>query len=60
MDGLRLRGRGGCVVVIVSLFDTWGWVVARSANELVVNRDDYVSRWRNTNFSREEALRQIL
>ena len=25
-----------------------------------INRDDYVSRWRNTNFSREEVMAQIL
>ncbi len=27
---------------------------------LAVNRDDYISRWRNTNFSKEEVLEQIL
>ena len=25
-----------------------------------VNHDDYVSRWRNTNYTRDEALAQIL
>ncbi|TVY82095.1 Trimethyllysine dioxygenase [Lachnellula suecica] len=25
-----------------------------------INHDDYISRWRNTNFTREEALKQIL
>ena len=25
-----------------------------------VNHDDFISRWRNTNFSRKEVLQQIL
>lgn len=28
--------------------------------DLKVNHDDFISRWRNTNFSREEVLRQLL
>jgi hypothetical protein len=27
---------------------------------LEVNHDDFISRWRNTNFPRDEALSQIL
>ena len=51
------RGREECVVVIVSL------ILSKHQREMlifIVNHDDYVSRWRNTNFTREEALSQIL
>lgn len=62
MEGVRLRGRGGFVGGIVSCFFVLFGVreMEGCANVTVVNRDDYVSRWRNTNFGREEALRQIL
>lgn len=56
MDGLRLRGRGGCVALTVSLISRF--VVSELMR--TVNHDDYISRWRNTNYTREEALSQIL
>ncbi|OWP04030.1 trimethyllysine dioxygenase [Marssonina coronariae] len=49
------------------MFDNWRVLHGRSAftgKRRVcggyINHDDYVSRWRNTNFTREEALNQIL
>ncbi|CAL3964891.1 unnamed protein product [Diplocarpon coronariae] len=49
------------------IFDNWRVLHGRSAftgKRRVcggyINHDDYVSRWRNTNFTREEALNQIL
>ncbi|TVY47682.1 Trimethyllysine dioxygenase [Lachnellula occidentalis] len=49
------------------IFDNWRVLHGRSSFTGkrrmcggYINRDDYVSRWRNTNFTREEALRQIL
>ncbi|RDL39362.1 Trimethyllysine dioxygenase [Venustampulla echinocandica] len=49
------------------IFDNWRVLHGRSAFTGkrricggYVNHDDYISRWRNTNFSREEALSQIL
>lgn len=26
----------------------------------LVNRDDFISRWMNTNFGREESLRRVM
>ncbi|TVY29342.1 Trimethyllysine dioxygenase [Lachnellula hyalina] len=49
------------------IFDNWRVLHGRSSFTGkrricggYINRDDYVSRWRNTNFTREEALKQIL
>ncbi|KAG9236755.1 hypothetical protein BJ875DRAFT_455614 [Amylocarpus encephaloides] len=49
------------------IFDNWRVLHGRSAFTGkrricggYINRDDYISRWRNTNFSREEALQQVL
>lgn len=59
MRARRLRGSGGCVADTVSyhltpLLMIWG------ADQIVVNRDDFVSRYWNTNFSREEVLKRII
>ena len=56
MEGLFLRGSEECVVATVSGFDP---MFERNTN-CEVNHDDYISRWRNTNFSREDVLKQIL
>jgi hypothetical protein len=58
MAGRLSRERGGFVVVTVSIVNPpfFSGKVAKYA----VNHDDYVSRWRNTNYTREEALAQIL
>jgi hypothetical protein len=53
----HLRGRGECVVATVSFLRP---IRQPSGLMLIVNHDDYVSRWRNTNFMREEALSQII
>lgn len=49
------------------IFDNWRVLHGRSAFTGTrricggyLNHDDYISRWRNTNFTREEALNQIL
>jgi len=49
------------------IFDNWRVLHGRSAFTGkrricggYVNHDDYISRWRNTNFSRDEVLKQIL
>ncbi|KAL2074612.1 hypothetical protein VTL71DRAFT_8390 [Oculimacula yallundae] len=49
------------------IFDNWRVLHGRSAFRGkrricggYINHDDYISRWRNTNYSREEALAQIL
>lgn len=49
------------------VFDNWRVLHGRSAFTGkrricggYVNHDDFISRWRNTNFSREEVLKQIL
>ncbi|KAF4626522.1 hypothetical protein G7Y89_g11634 [Cudoniella acicularis] len=49
------------------IFDNWRVLHGRSAFSGkrriaggYINHDDYISRWRNTNFTREEALKQIL
>jgi len=49
------------------IFDNWRVLHAREAFTGArrmcggyINRDDYISRWRNTNYSREEVMAQIL
>lgn len=49
------------------IFDNWRVLHGRSAFTgkrricgAYINRDDWISRWRNTNYTREEALKQIL
>ncbi|RDW60101.1 trimethyllysine dioxygenase [Coleophoma crateriformis] len=49
------------------IFDNWRVLHGRSAFTGkrricggYINRDDFISRWRNTNFSRKEVLEQIL
>lgn len=49
------------------IFDNWRVLHGRSAFTGkrrmcggYINHDDFISRWRNTNFTRDEALRQIL
>jgi len=49
------------------IFDNWRVLHGRAAFTGkrricggYVNHDDYISRWRNTNFSREEVIDQIL
>ncbi|KAJ9139449.1 Trimethyllysine dioxygenase [Pleurostoma richardsiae] len=51
----------------VLIFDNWRVLHGRSAFEGVrricggyINRDDFISRWRNTNFPREEVLDQVI
>lgn len=51
----------------VLIFDNWRVLHGRSAFEGVrricggyINRDDFMSRWRNTNFSHSEVLRQVV
>ncbi|TLS30289.1 hypothetical protein PpBr36_02363 [Pyricularia pennisetigena] len=51
----------------VLIFNNWRVLHGRSAFEGVrricggyINHDDFVSRWRNTNFSREQVLRQVV
>ncbi|KAH8663479.1 hypothetical protein BGZ60DRAFT_68477 [Tricladium varicosporioides] len=49
------------------IFDNWRVLHGRSAftgkRRIAggyINHDDFISRWRNTNFTREEAMKQIL
>jgi len=49
------------------IFDNWRVLHGRTAFTGkrricggYINHDDYISRWRNTNFSREEVMKQIL
>ncbi|SPN98881.1 related to Trimethyllysine dioxygenase [Cephalotrichum gorgonifer] len=49
------------------IFDNWRVLHGRSAFEGVrricggyINRDDFISRWRNTNFPREEILSRVV
>jgi len=49
------------------IFDNWRVLHGRSAFAGkrrmcggYINNDDYISRWRNTNFTREEAIQQVL
>ncbi|ELQ38131.1 trimethyllysine dioxygenase [Pyricularia oryzae Y34] len=51
----------------VLIFNNWRVLHGRSAFEGVrricggyINNDDFISRYRNTNFSREEVLRQVI
>ncbi|GKT78010.1 LOW QUALITY PROTEIN: trimethyllysine dioxygenase [Colletotrichum tofieldiae] len=50
-----------------SVFDNWRVMHGRSAFEgrrriagAYINRDDFISRWRNTNFPREHVLNQVV
>jgi len=58
MGGVNLRGREGCAVLTVSPVHP----PREHVSELiwVVNRDDFISRWRNTVLGREKAMRQFL
>ncbi|KAF3346736.1 hypothetical protein VD0002_g4248 [Verticillium dahliae] len=49
------------------IFDNWRVMHGRSAFEgrrrmcgAYINRDDFISRWRNTNFPREDVLSQVV
>ncbi|KAI0157280.1 trimethyllysine dioxygenase [Xylariaceae sp. FL1272] len=49
------------------IFDNWRLLHGRSAFTGVrricgayINRDDYISRWRNTNFNRHDILKQVI
>ncbi|OLN82114.1 Trimethyllysine dioxygenase [Colletotrichum chlorophyti] len=51
----------------VLIFDNWRVMHGRSAFEgrrrmagAYINRDDFISRWRNTNFPREHVLNQVV
>ncbi|KAI1262117.1 Trimethyllysine dioxygenase [Xylariaceae sp. FL1019] len=51
----------------VLIFDNWRVMHGRSAFTGVrricgayINRDDYISRWRNTNFKRDDILKQVI
>ncbi|WDK12398.1 trimethyllysine dioxygenase [Colletotrichum graminicola] len=51
----------------VLIFDNWRVMHGRSAFEgrrriagAYINRDDFISRWRNTNFPREHILNQVV
>ncbi|KAI1332085.1 Trimethyllysine dioxygenase [Xylariaceae sp. FL0255] len=51
----------------VVIFDNWRVLHGRSAFTGVrrmcgayINRDDFISRWRNTNFPRQEILKQVV
>lgn len=70
MDGARSRVLGGFVEGIVSvfLFFPSGWSVSKLpflCGSLInnvcstVNRDDFISRWRNTNYPRSEVLPRV-
>lgn len=57
MGGRHLLGSGGCVVVTVSpIMCHFLWPAAENCT---VNHDDFMSRYRMTNFSREEVLRKL-
>lgn len=60
MDEAPLQVLGGCVEATVRL--QLGGIVALVIWLTVrtVNRDDFISRWRNTNYPREEILRRII
>ena len=57
MGGRRLPESGGCVAVTVSR-QTFH-VLWNFADGSVVNHDDFMSRFRMTNFSRDEVLRKL-
>lgn len=57
MAGRPLLGSGGCVAVTVS--PNLCHFTCSAAEICAVNRDDFMSRYRMTNFSREKVLRKL-
>lgn len=70
-DEILRRKENECWIQLVPgrvlVFDNWRVLHGRSAFTGIrricgayINRDDYVSRWRNTNLEREEVMRRVL
>ena len=57
MGGPHSQGSGGCVAVTVSPI-TYHFPCFAAENR-AVNHDDFISRYRMTNHSREEVLRRL-
>ncbi|KAK8003678.1 salicylate hydroxylase [Apiospora arundinis] len=44
---------------ILTRKDVEYWIQLTPGN-LLINRDDFISRWRNTNYAREEVIKRIV
>jgi hypothetical protein len=55
-----LRGKDACVEAIVRTQISICTVQGPHTDPRTVNHDDYISRYRNTNFTREETLKNFI